>query len=1014
MRAKKFLPLIVLVVLLIIVVGLGLLLYFYNPEKPVKINALKFSTSVGKNEVAKLFGNAVASRDPKLVLGASSPIEVKKEEPVKKAEFAFNAIAPVWNEEAPEGTDVTIQIRTSSDGQNWSEWRLIEKDDDGDAKDDVTSQSNFGNLVVVEGQYVQERLIFKTTNLNKIPEIKNLEIVYIDSQEKLNFFEKILKSVKLEIKKAFAASDVQSRPAQSPAICSRACWGADESIYVPGEAYASIKKVVVHHTATVNDDPNPKSTIRAIYYFHNVVRGWGDIGYNFLVDTNGTIYEGRYGGDSVIGAHARGYNTGSAGVAVLGDFRYNGVNKKIQNALHKIAVWKFSKHNVDPEKYTTFGSPALPLPPVFYHGTVGATSCAGTHLNIFVPNIRKLARYMPQQILVRDSSGTRKIVGSSSNTVSDLLDAYKNDGSVAPNYIRKVTAFPSDGITPPNDPNYSSQWDLPNLNALSVWQQSTGGVSSVKVAVLDTGVAYEDYNPAGSENYAKGPDFGSTNFVAGYDYINLDTHPDDDYGHGTAVASVIAGSTNNSEGSASLAYNVSIMPIKICDLYGWCLDSEVAQGIDFARSNGAKVINMSIGGPDYSSVIQSAIDSAWNAGAVVVAASGNDGQSGVLYPGRGSHVIGVGALTSSNARAFYSNYGSGLDLSAPGGDGSGGSGDLLYQLVECTAGLDCTSFSYARIAGTSFAAPLVSASAALLVGQGTVWPDSVERFLKFKAQDLGFPGFDNIYGWGKVQPADTFSLSNGELPHPNGVLIKSANDPKIYLIDSGQKRWIPNRVIFEELFRWGKVVVVTDFELNTYGNGSDVTFPDGVLIRKGSTAPVYVLSNGAKRWVSTRSVFDSLGYNIGKVHSISDSVFNNYPTGPDLISDNIHPDGALIRQGSNSFVYLIDSGQKRWIPNRVIFESRFFWDDVISVSDSEFNSYPNGSNVTISNGSLVRGINDPNQKVYIISTEIGSTTQTRHHVFSRITFEGLGFKWENINNVSTVDINNFADGRTIY
>ena len=193
MRAKKFLPLIVLVVLLIIVVGLGLLLYFYNPEKPVKINALKFSTSVGKNEVAKLFGNAVASRDPKLVLGASSPIEVKKEEQVKKAEFAFNAIAPVWNEEAPEGTDVTIQIRTSSDGQNWSEWRLIEKDDDGDAKDDVTSQSNFGNLVVVEGQYVQERLIFKTTNLNKIPEIKNLEIVYIDSQEKLNFFEKILK-----------------------------------------------------------------------------------------------------------------------------------------------------------------------------------------------------------------------------------------------------------------------------------------------------------------------------------------------------------------------------------------------------------------------------------------------------------------------------------------------------------------------------------------------------------------------------------------------------------------------------------------------------------------------------------------------------------------------------------------------------------------------------------------------------------------------------------------------------
>ncbi|MCK5608488.1 S8 family serine peptidase, partial [Candidatus Pacearchaeota archaeon] len=475
-------------------------------------------------------------------------------------------------------------------------------------------------------------------------------------------------------------------------------------------------------------------------------RGWGDIGYNFLVDSNGNIYEGRYGGDGVAGAHAKGYNVGSVGVGVLGDFRYISPNKKVRNGLHKIAVWKFYTHNVDPDKATNFGSPLKTLPSVFYHGQVSNTACAGTYLNNFTPSLKKLAHYMPQQIVLKDSSGINRIVGSSSQTVSDLLAAYKNKGVVAPNYIRKIAAFPDDGVTPPNDTNYSSQWDLPKLEALKVWKESTGGSSSIKVAVVDTGVAYEDYNPPGSENYAKGPDFASTNFVAGYDYVNNDAHPNDDDGHGTVVASMIAESTNNSIGSASLAYNVSIMPIKVCDSDGWCLDSEVAKGIKFARTNGAKVINMSIGGDDYSSVVQSTINLAWDFGIVTVASSGNDGINKLSYPARGFRVLGVGALTNSDSRASYSNYGYRLDLVAPGGNGLGSSGDLLYQYVNCTVGLDCTSFEYARVAGTSMSSPLVSAAAALIFSKDADIgnAEAVDALIK-NTQDLGSSGYDSQF-----------------------------------------------------------------------------------------------------------------------------------------------------------------------------------------------------------------------------------------------------------------------------
>ena len=492
MRAKKILCSI-LIVLFITASAFVLVVAWYNPNKPVKVNASSYEAKVKKTEVARLLGNALALDESKRILGTKVPIEVKKEGPKRLAKFAFNAIAPSWQANTPSGSQVLIQVRTSEDGAGWSSWRNVEADED-DGNDKVPSTRTYGRLIVVQGKYFQERTIFRTGSLDTIPSVKSLKLTYIDSKEKRNLLEKLLKRIKLKAKEA-VASDLSTDPTDPPPICTRACWGADESIYVPGEDYAPVRKVIIHHTVTANNDSNPAATVRAIYYYHNVGRGWGDIGYNFVIDqNNGTIYEGRRGGDGVIGAHTSGYNAGGVGVAVLGDFRYVGVNKRVQNALHKIAVWKLHSHDINPDEVSVFGPSGLVLPTVFVHGRVANTACAGTHLNNFVPNLIAWAQYMPQQIFLTNSNGTQRIEGSIDQTTDDLLAVYARYGTVSPNYIRKLRPFLGDF-------NGDGQTDL------AIWRPLSGQWYIKDVGLFQYGAFSDtpvpgDYNGDGTTDLA--------------------------------------------------------------------------------------------------------------------------------------------------------------------------------------------------------------------------------------------------------------------------------------------------------------------------------------------------------------------------------------------------------------------------------------------------------------------------------------------------------------------------------
>jgi serine protease len=328
-------------------------------------------------------------------------------------------------------------------------------------------------------------------------------------------------------------------------------------------------------------------------------------------------------------------------------------------------------------------------------------------------------------------------------------------------------AFQRVGYFTPHDPFYTSQWHFRMLDAERMWGIQKGD-TSVAVAVLDTGIAYEDFGP-----YRKAPDFGGTVFLQGHDFVNGDDHANDDNFHGTHVASTIAEATDNNIGVAGLAFGCALMPVKVLDNEGVGSFFVVAEGIDYAVNftlNGqhpVKVINLSLGGDSSSTSVRQAVDRAVAAGVTIVAAAGNDGVGKVSFPAALPNVIGVGAVDGRKMKAPYSNFGPELSVVAPGGDihrddtGPDGVPDgrpdgVLQQtfdpdVAEQQGRYD--DFHYFFVVGTSQATPHVAAVAALLYRQGITQPAAIKAAIENTAEDLGAPGRDDTFGHGLLRPA---------------------------------------------------------------------------------------------------------------------------------------------------------------------------------------------------------------------------------------------------------------------
>ncbi len=377
-------------------------------------------------------------------------------------------------------------------------------------------------------------------------------------------------------------------------------------------------------------------------------------------------------------------------------------------------------------------------------------------------------------------SDTLVKVSLQDESVITALTRLKNNllvESIQPNYLYKISSFT------PDDPLYSYQWNFDQINVESAWDQDTdtpkyGGDDSIVVAVMDTGVAYEDY-----KDFNQAPDLASTNFVSGYDFVNNDSHPNDDNGHGTHMTGTIAQSTNNGVAMAGMAFNSSIMPIKVLGANGVGTTDAIIEGIEFAIENGVDVINMSFGSTDAADEAYSeALDEASDNGIVLVAAAGNSSASKLQAPASYDAVIGVGATQYDETKPSYSNYGEGLSVVAPGGNINvdQNNDEIIDGIVQQTyngmAGgeMDYSVFNDIWAQGTSSATAHVSGAAALLLAAG-VPSDNIQSVLETTAKDLGKSGYDTTYGYGLIDLEAAFELVIGDVASPTTTL---AHDPE--------------------------------------------------------------------------------------------------------------------------------------------------------------------------------------------------------------------------------------------
>lgn len=265
-----------------------------------------------------------------------------------------------------------------------------------------------------------------------------------------------------------------------------------------------------------------------------------------------------------------------------------------------------------------------------------------------------------------------------------MLKKYKDHDLIEhahPNYLVEASFIP-------NDPFFPYQYNLTKINAPAAWDLNQSN-PSIQIAIIDTGVQLNH------------PEL-SSKLLPGYDYVDYDNIPEDGNGHGTHVAGIAASITNNGVGIAGTAPLASIVPIRVLDNSGQGTIGNVGNGLVFAANNGVQVVNLSLGGPTGDAFLQAAVQYAWDRGAVIIAAAGNDNTSYPIVPASYPNVIAVASTNSSDLKSNFSNYGPWVDMAAPG--------DVILSTY--------LSGSYAYLSGTSMAAPQVAGVAALLAAQG--------------------------------------------------------------------------------------------------------------------------------------------------------------------------------------------------------------------------------------------------------------------------------------------------------
>ncbi|MGD8856133.1 MAG: N-acetylmuramoyl-L-alanine amidase [Chloroflexota bacterium] len=317
--------------------------------------------------------------------------------------FPFNALVPSWSAETPEGTSVSVQIRTSKNGDRWGEWIQLLPNDDWMVPED---KDILGQMIGVPGEDVTHGRLQFLVSFGRYagqpsPILRGLKVTFFDSTQGPTAAELVARQEALD---AEQIQQVDGYP--KPSVVGRNTWctDVDNCNYTNGLEYEPVTHLIVHHTVTGNSSTNWAAIVRAIWRFHTFpdspscsgCRGWGDIGYNYLVDMNGVLYEGHLGGDDVVGTHAAGANAGSMALALIGTFTLATQNPPgisppmaMRNAAVELFAWKADQRDIDVHDSGYLPNVDWILPNLMGHRDVyGTTVCPGDQAYALLPWFR--------------------------------------------------------------------------------------------------------------------------------------------------------------------------------------------------------------------------------------------------------------------------------------------------------------------------------------------------------------------------------------------------------------------------------------------------------------------------------------------------------------------------------------------------------------------------------------------------------------------------------------------------
>jgi subtilisin family serine protease len=581
-----------------------------------------------------------------------------------------------------------------------------------------------------------------------------------------------------------------------------------------------------------------------------------------------------------------------------------------------------------------------------------------------------------------------------SKKIANKLERSPKVSFAEPNY--KLSTFDI-----PNDPSYSNQWHLPKIDAPQAWN-ITHGSTSVVIAVVDTGVDWDHPDLqaniwSNSDEVANGVDSDGNGYIddiRGWDFVSQtscfpgeecdgarDNNPMDFHGHGTAVSGVASAVTNNTTGVAGVGWQVKIMPVRAGyarsgDGQGELLISDAAQAIRYAAANGADIINLSWGG-EYSSTVNSAKNYAYDKGALIVAAAGNNNSDDKLYPAALEKVLAVGATDSSDDRWASSNYGYWVNIAAPG------------KNIRSTTYND----SYSTSSGTSLSAPIVSGTAALIKSKLGVGRKKIVEKLLHGAEDISDKSIgDRVNARGSLE-----SLKS----HPNGTVIRQRGKSSVYLIKGGKRWGIRTAKMFKSQFRWKDVVSVTKNQRKAYDWGGYLGFKDGTLVSPKGSGSVFIIEDGLRRPFPNASTFNYYGYKWSRIKQEKKSALEKaHPRGEKVTKTESWPNGTLVRRNGKGTVFAIRDEKRCPVTSPSAFRSRKYrWGDIIDTSESRVNSIAKGDLLLHEDGTLLR--EKGGGTVYYLQANI------LRKFTSANQFNNMGYNWKRVYDIPSDTINKY-------